>query len=230
MRILLVVLALMLAFGIAAFAEKQASCNDSSAGPSVSANPSGQAMVDACLSKCLNVSQKQIRDLRSQGMADSDIALACAIATKASKPPGDVVAKYQSSRDWTQVAGMYNLSMADLKSAPVAANPDIEAFNTAFFTQYYSLPRSEIAGLRRQGCSWDDVNVCANAAICTNQPITLIANLRAQGASWTEISSRYGVAKDTIMNPVRLKLVSTTPTTPASTGAGRAQCPAPCGR
>ena len=235
MRVLYIVLALMLTCGaIAMAADESATSTDSAISTNpTAANPSGQAMVDACMSRCLNVSPKQISDLRTQGLSDPDIAVACAIAAKSARPIGGIVANYQSCKDWKQVAGGCNLSMADLVSAPVSCSPDSEAFNTAFFTQYYSIPESQIAQLRRQGCPWEDLNVCANAALCTNQPITQITNLRAQGVSWTEIASRYGVAKEMITNPVRLKLVSTSPasttqTTPATTGAGAAKPPAPC--
>lgn len=226
MRVLFIALALMLVCGAAALA---------------AANSPGQAMVDACLSKCLNVSPSQIADLRSQGCSDADIAIACAIAGKASKPISEVMASYASTKDWPTIAGKYNLSMADLISAPVSGSPDSEAFNTAFFAQYYSLPQDQIAQLRRQGFSWDDVNVISNASLCTKQPVNQIAGLRKDGASWSEIAAKYSVASEALTNPVKVTLVSTYngSQAAANVGAGPAvspstvqpaasTCPAPC--
>lgn len=240
MRVLLIALALIFACGAAALAADQTTSCGSSASPCASvANPSGQAMVDACLARCLNASQKQVSDLRAQGWADPDIAMACAIAAKSSKPLSDVAAKYQSCKDWSQVAGGCNLSMSDLVSAPVSASADCEAFNTAFFAQYYSMPQSQIAQLRRQGCSWDDVNVCANAALRTNQPITQIATMRQQGSSWSAIAAKYSVDSKSITTPVTVRTVSTyssgtqtmpTTTYPAAVGTGTTGsscCPPP---
>jgi hypothetical protein len=143
-----------------------------------------------------------------------------------------VVAKWQSSKDWTQVAGAYSLSMADLVSAPVAAGADSEAFNTAFFAQYYDISQPQIAQLRRQGCSWDDINVFANAALQTKQPVTQIASLRSQGTSWADIASRYKVSCTLLTAPAQGQCVTVTPPCPApcptTTGAGPAPCPAPC--
>jgi len=211
MRVPLIVLALMLACGAATFAES---------------SPSGQAMLDACISKCLNVSPSQITELRSQGMCDSDVAMCCAIASQSHKPVKDVAAQWQVSKDWKQVASSCNLSPADLACAPVAASPDSEAFNTAFFSQYYNLAQAQIGQLRRQGCSWDEINCCANAAARCNQPVAQIATLRAQGMTWPAIATRYSVDSGTITTPVKMQQVTVTP---SSAGAGPSQtCPAPC--
>lgn len=240
MRVLLIVLALMLACGATALAaDEDAAGNDStmsdssastSANASMSAaNSSGQAMVDACLTRCLNVSSAQIASLRAKGMTDADIAIAGAIAAKAGQSVSDVAAKFQSTGDWKAVASAYNLSMSDLVSAPVAAGADADAFNTAFFAQYYSVAQSQIAQLRRQGYSWDDINVLANASLRTNQSITQIAALRSQGTTWADIASRYNVAYDTLTTPVKMRCVMVT--APATTGAGPmspAPCPEPC--
>ena len=214
MRVPIIVLALMLACGAAT---------------SAASSPSGQAMVDACLARCLNVSNAQIAQLRNQGLSDTDIAMAAAIAAKAGKPIADVVAQWQSSKDWTQVASAYNLSMADLVSAPVAAGADSEAFNTSFFAQYYNIPQSQISQLRRQGYSWDDINVLANAALQTKQSIAQMASLRSQGMTWAAIAGRYNVSSDALAMPARVQCVAVTPPCPP-TGAGptTAPCPAPC--
>jgi hypothetical protein len=212
MRVPIIVLALMLACGAATFA---------------ASSPSGQAMLDACVSRCLNVSTSQIAELRSAGLSDSDVAMCCAIAAKSHKPIPDVAAQWQASKDWKQVASACNLSMADLASAPVAANSDAEAFNTAFFAQYYNLAQAQIGQLRRQGCSWDDINCSANAAVRCNQPIDQIASLRGQGMTWPAIATRYNVSSQTITTPVKMQQVTVTPTA-AATGAGASTCPPPC--
>jgi hypothetical protein len=231
MRVPIIVLALMLVCGTIALAADATMPGSS---------PSGQAMVDQCLSKCLNVSAAQIAQLRSQGLCDSDIAMAAAIAAKACKPLSDVVAQWQSSKDWKQVASSYDLSMADVASAMAAANADSEAFNTAFFAQYYNAPQSQIAQLRRQGHSWDEVNVIANAALQTKQSVTQIASLRGQGMDWASIATRYNVSCDALTTPAKVQCVAVTPPCPAPApcptpaGAGPttvcppAPCPAPC--
>lgn len=218
MRVSLVFLALTFVCGTAASAV-------------TAANPPGQAMVDQCLSKCLNISSTQIADLRSQGLSDPDIAIAAAISAKACKPLAEVVAKWQSSKDWKQVAGAYDLSMADLTSAISAASSDSEAFNTAFFAQYYSVPQSQIAQLRRQGFSWDEVNLIANAALQTKQSVSQIASLRSQGSSWASIASRYNVSTEALTAPAKVQCIAVTPPpapAPTPTGAGPTTAPAPC--
>jgi len=218
MRVSFIVLALMFVCGTAASAAN-------------AANTPGQAMVDQCLSKCLNISSTQIAELRSQGLSDSDIAMAAAISAKACKPLADVVAQWQSSKDWKQVAGAYNLSMADLTSAISAASSDSEAFNTAFFSQYYNVPQSQIAQLRRQGFSWDEVNLIGNAALQTKQSVSQIASLRSQGMSWASIASRYNVPSEALTAPAKVQCIAVTPApapAPTPTGAGPATAPAPC--
>jgi len=214
MRVPFIVCALMLACGAVVLAADE-STNSTMPCP----NPSGQAMVDACLSRCLSVSRTQIADLRAKGLTDADIAIAAAIAAKACKPIADVVAQWQSSKDWKQVAGGYNLSMADLVSAPVAAGADSEAFNTAFLAQYYNASQAPIAQIRRQGYSWDDINVFANAALATKQSIGQIASLRSQGTSWADIASRYNVSYDALTSPAKVRSVAVTPPSPTPSPA-----------
>lgn len=223
MRVTFIVLALMLVCGTIAPAADETMPKT---------NLSGQVMVDACLSRCLNVSSAQIAQLRSQGLCDSDIAIAAAIAAKACKPLADVVAQWQCSKDWKQVAGSYNLSMADLTSATAAASADSEAFNTAFFGQYYNISQSDISQLRRQGRSWDEINVLANASIQTKQSIMQIASLRNQGMSWASIASKYNLPCDALSTPAKVQCVSVTPPcpvpSPSPSSVGSGPCPAPC--
>lgn len=208
MRVLFCVLALMLACAATALAA------DTPSPPA--GNQSGQAVLDACISKCLNVSASQISSLRAQGCSDADIATACAIAAKCGKPVAEVADKYSSSKDWKTTAAAYNLSTTDLVSAATMACAEIEQFNTAFCSQFYSIPSSTILQLRRQGYSWDDTNMMANAAVQTTQPITQIATLRSQGKSWADIASSYNVAASSLTSPAIVRCVEVTP------------CPAPC--
>lgn len=183
-------------------------------------NMPGQGLLDSCISRCLNVSARQISELRAQGLSDTDIAAACAISIKSAQPIVGVVEKFRECEDWRRIAGMHNLSTSDLASAPFSTTEDTESFNIEFFSRYYSMPKSEIAKVRRQGCCWEDINICANAALSASRPLSEIVNLRNQGLSWFEIATRYGISIDRLTSPVSLKIVSVEPASPAGTAAG----------
>ena len=185
--------------------------------PEQSTNIFGQGLVDACVSRYMDVSVKQITDLRAEGFTDPDIATACAISIKSAHPISAVTSRYKTVGDWKQVAAAYNLSMADLVAAPVSSSSDKETFNTEFFSRYYSIPCAHLAQVRRRGCSWEELNMCANAALCARRPLVEITELRHQGLSWSEIANRYNMRTDALMTPARLKVVSVGSPTPAAT-------------
>gem|GEM_PF-1006514 len=215
MRVFMIVLALVLACAAAALAQNETSSGNnqsSSSQPSMSSSSTGDQMVDACVSRCMSISQQQINAMRAQGLSNSDIAMAAAISMRSGQPLSAVVNQWQSTKNWSQVASHFNVSISDLASAPAAASsPDAESFNTAFVSQYYSIPQSQIRSLRQQGYSWEDINLMANAALRTGQPISQIASLRSQGLSWADIATRYNVACNTLVSPVPATCVMTSP-------------------
>lgn len=239
MRVLVIILALVLACAAAVLAEDMSnsssfestiSQSSSSAAPSGigmgSASTTGDQVVDTCMAQCLNISSQQINSMRAQGMSNSDIAMAAAISVKSGAPISDVVSQWQTNKDWSQVAGRYNLSMSDLAVVPTGiASMDAESFNTCFISQYYNVPQAQIQQLRKQGYSWGDISLFANAAVRTNQQITQIVAMRQQGQSWADIAKCYNVACETLISPVPMRCVTTT-CVPATTGAG--PCPQPC--
>lgn len=225
MRVLYVVLALTLAFAAIAFAADQDTTSPMSTAPAVTGSPA-QAMLDACVCKCLNVTSAQVAALRAQGCGDGDIAMACAIAAKCGKPASEVVSQYQTSKDWKTTAGVYNLSVSDLASATTMASAEIEAFNLAFCSQFYAIPSSTVLQVRHQGYSWDDTNMMANAAIQCAQPITRIVDLRKQGASWQDIAQKYNVSATALTTPAVVRTLDVCPSPCPAPAAP--PCPAPC--
>lgn len=236
MRVFLIVLALSFACAAIALAEDANSCNSSvsqpaepstatpapsgtgvgtgicpppaGAGPAATVT-SADEMLDSCISSSYNLSRQQIRDLRSQGLSNSDIAMAGAIAAKSGCPVSQIVSEYKTDQNWTSVANRHNLSMSDLTSMPVAANPDVEQFNKNFISQYYSVSSADIDQLRKQGYSWGEINMMANASMKTNQPIQQIAMDRSQGMTWTQIANKYNVALTDVCTPATIRSVTT---------------------
>lgn len=226
MRVLYVVLTLTLAFAAVAFAaENPASPKTTGAGQPVTASPA-QAMLDSCVSKCLNVTPAQISALRAQGISDGDIAMASAVAVKCGKPVSEVAARFQASKDWKSTAGSYNLSVSDLASATTMASAEIEAFNLAFCSQFYAIPSSTILQVRQQGYSWDDTNMMANAAVQCAQPIGQIVELRRSGSSWNDIAKKYGVSASALTGPAIVRTLDVCPS-PCPAPVAEAPCPAP---
>ncbi len=226
MRVLYVVLTLTLAFAAVAYAaENPARPTTTGAGQPATASPA-QAMLDSCVSKCLNVTPAQIQALRAKGIGDGDIAMASAVAAKCGKPVSEVAEQFQKCRDWKTTAGVYNLSVSDLASATTMASAEIEAFNLAFCSQFYAIPSSTILRVRHQGYSWDDTNMMANAAVQCGQPIEKIVELRRAGSTWQEIAQKYNVPASAVTTPAIVRTLDVCPSPCPPVGAGPAVvCP-----
>lgn len=247
MRILISILALILVCGTATFANG-VGATGAGAGPAtqpsvttqeeveVTTTPApapvqagvgaGDQMANACVMSCYNLTSSQLSSLRSQGLTNSDIAMAAAISAQANIPIDQVVTEWKnSSKNWNTVASNNNLSMANLSAMPVVADMNEESFNRTFFSQYYNIPMSDVVALRQQGWSWGAINVMANAAARTNQPITQIAMLRSQGTSWNDIATRYNVASTDFLTPVQMRTVTAMTMRPVIVGAGPAVAP-----
>lgn len=208
--VLIVVLALVGAAGVWA----QNATNQPS---TLTACPAvGDEIADACMAKSLGLSTQQVTQLRMQGMSYSDIATAQAIAMKSGCPLSEVVAHYQTDKNWSDVAKRYNLSMSDIAMVPMVSTPEMEAFNRRFISQYYGIPESQLVQLRQQGFSWDEINLIANASVRTGQPVATIASLRSQGMSWQDIANRYNVALSDLTSPTMRVVVAR----PIPAGAG----------
>lgn len=96
-----------------------------------------------------------------------------------------------------------------------------DQYNQAFIAQYYCLPESDIARLRADGKSWGEINMIANAAARTGQPVTIIAGMVTQGMTWDQIACKFNVPVADLTNPPSLRQVATVrmpagagPTTP----------------
>ncbi len=219
MRVLIII-TMLLIICVALFTRQPIYSNNSAEEQQADTNTLGRALLDSCISRCLNVSSKQISELRAQGLSDTDIAAACAISIKSAQPIVGIVAKFRECEDWQRIAGMHNLSTSDLASAPFSVIGDTESFNTEFFSRYYSIPKPEISKVRRKGCCWEDINICANAATCASRPLLEVVDLRSQGLSWSEIANRYGISADKLTSPINFKIVSVEPAIPAGAAAG----------
>lgn len=178
------------------------------------AGPTCTAADEQLMQRCLmnmGLTSQQISQFRAQGLCYSDIAIAQAIAVRSNCPISQVIAQFQTSKDWNQVAKAYNINLTDLITGPMIVSSDVETYNLSFVSQYYGIPVTDLSALRQQGYSWDQINVMANAAIRTRQPIQQIASLRSQGMSWNDIASRYNTTVAALTSPMTLRTVYATP-------------------
>lgn len=169
----------------------------------------GDVMMDACMVQSFGLTSQQLADFRAQGLSNSDIAMAAAIAKKTNRPVSDIVAEYKADPIWSDVAKKNNISMTDLAMNPSLMNVDNETFNTLFIAQYYNISSSDIEAMRKEGKSWDEINMIANASARTGQPIQQIVALRDQGMPWSDIATRYNLAAADLTTPCP-RMVSTT--------------------
>ena len=168
-----------------------------------------EMMSSACFTSCLNLTSDQLSKLQSQGLTNTDIAMAVAISAQANIPLDQVVSEWKNcSKNWVTVAGNHNLTMANLCAMPIVADMTEESFNRTFFSQYYNIPLSQVVALRQQNWSWGAINVMANAAIRTNQPVSEIASMRGQGISWNDIANKYNVASADFLMPTQMRTVT----------------------
>ncbi len=223
MRVLVVILALVVVGAAVPPADASVSSSSAVFAPAAvaagnSTAASGEKMIDVCLMTCFNVDKSTLSELRSQGLSNSDIAVACAIATNSGTPLRQVVAEYLTCRDWPQVAKNHRLSMSDLMNLPMMADADVETFNRTFIVGYYSIPESDVAQMRKNGLDWGEICMIANAAARTGQSPKQIATMRKQGMSWAQIAEKYNISRADITKPVRPLVVAVT--TPPQAGAG----------
>ena len=168
-----------------------------------------EMLTSACFASCLNLTSDQLMKLQSQGLTNTDIAMAVAISGQSNVPIDQIVNEWKNcSKNWMTVAGNHNLTMANLCAMPIVADMTEESFNRTFFSQYYNIPMTQVVALRQQNWSWGAINVMANAATRTNQPISQIASLRSQGSSWNDIASRYNVASADFTMPMQMRTVT----------------------
>ena len=223
MRALVLILALTVACAAAALADMEspgyASPPASGAGPTTTMT-SQEEMADACIASSIGITREQVHQLRSQGLTYADIAMAQAISMKACKPLTEVVDSWKQCKSWPDTAKKYNLSMSDIMRWPMMGNPDTEAFNSTFISQYFGIAQSDIEQLRKDGFTWDEIYLIANASARTGQPASQIASLRSQGMSWSDIAAKYNTTLSDLICPVPAKRVAT-----ATSGAGPACFP-----
>ena len=235
MRVWVIVFALVLACATAALAQDSDSNTTTAAGaPSMANSAQGEQMMDACLANSIGLSGTQVRQFRSQGLSYSDIAMANAIAVKSNTPIKQVVQQYQTTKDWSQVASKYNLSMSDMANVPLVGTMDADTFNRQFLSRYYGISEDQLMQLRSMGFSWGEINLIANAAAKTNQPVQQIASMRSQGMSWSDIAAKYNMSLSSLTSPIMPHTSSMVTATGAGPGPGpcpmpaAAPCPAPC--
>jgi uncharacterized protein (DUF433 family) len=82
-----------------------------------------------------------------------------------------------------------------------ATTPEVETFNTNLVMQTFGVDCASVKNLRQAGWSWGDINLMAQLAKRTNQPISDIANWRCQGLSYNDIAARYNLTATDITNP-----------------------------
>lgn len=206
MRALVLIFALTLACSVGAWAQGTSSgfTMGTTTSPTtvVVVSPAiGDETADRSVATALGITSTQVMQLRQQGFSYSDIATAQAIASKSGKPLTEVLTSYQTSKNWTEVAGKYDVSMADISTAAMMNAAEIDAFYSALLCRHFGLSPSQVAGLRQQGFSWDEITMIANTAARTRQPIQTIASLRTQGMTWEEIACRYNLTLADITRP-----------------------------
>jgi len=206
MRALVLVFAVTLACSVGAWAQGASSgfTMGTTTSPTtvVVVSPAvGDEIADRSVASTLGITTTQVMQLRQQGLSYSDIATAQAIASKSGKSLSEVATSFQTSKNWTEVAGKYDVSMADISTAAMMSAAEIDAFYGTFLSRYYGLSQTQITSLRQQGLSWDEITMIANTAARTRQPVQTIASQRAQGMTWEEIACRYNLTLADITRP-----------------------------
>ena len=131
--------------------------------------------------------------------------MAAAIARRCGHPLAEVASAYNGCHNWSDCCKKYNLSMSDIACVPMAPDQDSESFNVKFVSQYYGVTPAEITALRNQGCSWSDVNMCANICTKASQPIQAVYKLRSQGMTWQQCAAQYNVSASDACTPCPAK-------------------------
>jgi uncharacterized protein (DUF433 family) len=83
--------------------------------------------------------------------------------------------------------------------------PEVETFNTNFVATNFGIDRSAVISLRQAGWMWGDIYLMAHISSRANRPILEIATLRSQGMSWNDIASRFNISAAALTTPVMVQ-------------------------
>ncbi len=218
MRVMVTILALTLVGGITASALSAADTRP----PGNKAKVSADDTIVSCVMMCLDVDKATLQQLEGKGWTDADFAAACTIALKSNASMQDVIAEYDSSKNWSQVARKFNVSATEVIKVREMAENDPDTLNQMFVAQCYGVSESSVAKLRQDNVNWGEICVIANASRRTGQSVEQIASLRADGLSWEQIGAKYNVASSCFTEPVQSRMVAVRPL------AGAGPMVAPC--
>lgn len=82
-----------------------------------------------------------------------------------------------------------------------AMTPEVEMFNSNLVVAAFGVDKQSVMSLRQAGWAWGDINLIAQIASRSGQPLTTIASWRSQGLSWADIASRYNLTAMDITMP-----------------------------
>lgn len=205
MRLPVMVLALTLTCAAAAVAAETCPPGTTPATQGAGAQPNvqrvGNEVYDTCLARAFGITCGQLSQFRAQGLTNSDIAIASAIARKSAQPLQQVINQYALTKNWQAVSDYYQVNYQNLGLSQDLLNPDEVAFNTAFISQQYNIPASDIQALQSQGYSWGEISMIANAASRTGLSFQQVATLRSQGKTWEQIATSNNLRPDSLLNP-----------------------------
>lgn len=205
MRLPVMVLALTLTCAAVALAAEICPPGTTPAAQGAGAQPNiqraGNEVFDTCLARAFGISCGQLSQYRAQGLTNSDIAIASAIARKSGQPLQQVISQYGLTKNWQAVSEYFQVNYQNLGLSQDLMNPDETAFNTAVISQQYSIPASDIQALQSQGNSWGEITMIANAASRTGLSVQQVATLRSQGKSWEQIATSSNLRPDSLLNP-----------------------------
>ena len=221
MRVMVTILALTLVGGISTSALSAAD----------TCPPGDKGTMASCIMMCFDVDMQTLQQLQDKGWTEADFAAACVIALKSNASLQAVIAEYECSQSWPQVARKFNVMPSDVANAREMAVSNPEMLNRMFVAQCYCVSESTVAKLRQDNVKWGEICMIANAARRTGQTAEQIACLRADGLSWEQIAAKFNVASSYFTEPVRSRMISARPvirTARRTVGAGPATPPCIC--
>ncbi|MEN6416101.1 MAG: hypothetical protein ABFD49_06150 [Armatimonadota bacterium] len=210
MRLFVMVLTLILAFGAGVIAADMGACPTSTCPSPSPKNAMRTQTIDTCLMCTFGMTQQQICDLRSQGYSDRDIAMIGAFAKKACVSIDDVVSKYCECKDWNAVAYSYKLCLADIQTmanqcvcapaCPASGAGPCDCYVIYGLTNNVILTLDEAKRLYKLGYDWMDVALATNIATQTGYPIILTLMDIRRGVTYEQVARMHGVPYTTAFN------------------------------
>jgi uncharacterized protein (DUF433 family) len=194
------------------------------------------------------VDRNSVMQLRAAGWSWGDITLMANIAMQAKRPILEIAQLRSQGMAYSDIATRYNLSLVAITSAPSMVTTRVAGFTTEYGYQpiYYKtdpwgnpvLTRYDAERLSRLGYRWQDIAVAANISAETGTPVRDVLAWTDRGYTWAQVAREYGLSPNSVMDisgypfaregVTTASTVTTTTTTTAPVGAGPSMQPMPC--